>query len=114
MSERQANIFDAHLSEAAREEAIRRADFAAEEGWKMNAMRAIEIVARRRALFTTDAVWYVLERLTNYKPHEPRALGALMRKAVKQELIKPTDEHRMSTRVACHRRPLRVWQSRLK
>lgn len=55
--------------------------------------------------FTTDDIW----RLCNDRPREPRAMGAAMRHACKLGLCQPLKEWRLSTRPACHRRPLRVW-----
>lgn len=47
------------------------------------------------------------------RTHEPRALGALMREAARAGDIEATDAWALSERVACHRRPLRVWRSLL-
>ena len=71
------------------------------------AMAVIEHLARVRAEFTTDDVWPLLTTST----HEPRALGAVMRKAAKAGGIKRTDRVRKSSRVACHQRPIAVWES---
>jgi hypothetical protein len=44
-------------------------------------------------------------------PHEPRALGALMREAARNGLIEATDRVRPSERPQCHMNPKRVWRS---
>lgn len=68
---------------------------------------AVRVVALRREEFTTDAVWHVLKAT----PPEPRAMGAVMRKAVMEKMCVATDRTVLSTRPDCHRRPVRVWRS---
>lgn len=107
----QRNLFDAKASAEARDESIEKADRAARHDWAKAAEDAVRKLARRRAEFTTDDVWKLLEAYTGPTTHEPRALGAVMRRASGDGLIKATDRTALSTRVACHRRPVRVWRS---
>lgn len=81
----------------------------ADTDWKSEALAAIESLAMTRAEFTTDDVWAVLTTST----HEPRALGALMRRASRNGWIRRTDRVRISVRAACHKRPIAVWESAL-
>lgn len=107
MSER----FDEEASEAARDEAIDRVEGAMSDAWKAAACDAVDYVCRLRAEFTTDAVWAILDRSGTPAPPEPRAMGAIMRMAVRKGLCSSTDKTSKSVRVDCHRRDLRVWQS---
>lgn len=96
------------LAEAARDEAMARADGHADPLWRDAAMRVIRSLAASGAEFTTDEVWSALAR-SGHVTHEPRALGALMVQAGKAGIVKPTDRYRNSRRVECHARPVRVW-----
>jgi len=105
------DAFDADASRAARESAIATVDDAASEEWKEAAVAAVKYVCERRSQFTTDAVWFILDRAAIEAPNEPRAMGAVMRHAVSEGWCVVTDQTRKSVRVACHRRPLQVWKS---
>jgi hypothetical protein len=97
---------------AERDEALERVERNADDEWKQAAIDAVRWLAQRRTAFTTDAVWHVMRRdYQDAHTHEPRALGATMRKAAGLGLVEPTDEHRLSTNPDCHRRPKRVWRS---
>ena len=99
----------------ARDDAIARVDQAADPYWKQCAALALEYVAQRRDLFTTDAIWHVL---AHYYPdastHEPRAMGAVMLGAKRAGLIESTDRFVPSLRGVNHRQPTRVWRSLIK
>lgn len=91
-------------------DALLRVDEHADPDWKDVARDAIAFLATTRHEFTTDDVWAELDR-HSATTHEPRALGALMRKAARQRLIAPTDRYVTSTRAACHSRPVKVWRT---
>jgi hypothetical protein len=78
--------------------------------WQVDALAAIRQVAAAQPELTTDDVWRALGRDPDV---EGRAMGAAMRQAAKLGLIKRTDRTTKSARVACHRRDLRVWLSRI-
>ena len=99
--------FDVDRSEAARESAIAQVDAAAPDDWKAAAWKTVFSLATRMDKFTTDDVW----RALCYVPPEPRAMGAIMKRAAKKGIIEATGDFIQSVRVACHRRPLRVWRS---
>lgn len=92
----------------ARDEALGRVEANADERWKAEALAAVRHLARMLPEFTTDDVW---ARLGDSYPHEPRALGAVMKTAAAAGLIEPTDRIRTSHRPECHARPVRVWRS---
>lgn len=91
----------------AADQAIARAAANTDDGWNDLAYNAILSVARTTETFISDACW-----ATGLpEPHEPRALGGVMRRAARDGLIVGTDEFRPSRRVGCHAMPRRVWKS---
>lgn len=78
--------------------------------WKIEALAAVERLATIHDTFTTDAVWAVVTS----KTHEPRAMGSVMRTATKLGYVAPTEAYTPSLRKASHRRPVRVWESKIK
>jgi hypothetical protein len=99
-----ATLFDA---EEARDEAIARVERNAPEGWVQRAKEVTERVAASSFEFTTDDVWAALG---DDRPHEPRALGAVMKSMAKDGTIRTTGEYRKSSRTDCHARPVAVWR----
>lgn len=81
--------------------------------WLAAAMLAVRDLARHNDTFTTDQVWELLE-LDNVATHEPRAMGAVMRRASKDGLIEATGNYVKSARPECHARPVPVWSSRVR
>ncbi len=94
---------------AARDRAIDQVERGSGE-WQVDAIAAIRQVAAVQPELTTDDVWRALGRDPDV---EGRAMGAAMRTGAKLGLIKRTDRTTKSARVACHRRDLRVWVSRI-
>jgi len=101
-------VYDIELGHQAAEEGIERASEAADGGWKEAAFQAVERVALECQFFTTDDIWPLLE---GEYTHEHRAMGGVMRAASNASLCRITNQTAKSARVACHRRPLRVWRS---
>ena len=89
--------------------AIAAASAKADRAWLRAAMAAVRHLATVLDEFTTDHVWACLPN--DVRTHEPRAMGAVMRDAMKEGVIAPLDRYEMSTRPACHCRPVRVWKS---
>jgi hypothetical protein len=113
MSETQGtlvDIFNRAAAEEARDKALAAVERGAPEEWVTAALVAIRRVAATRKFFTTDDVW---ASLADAPTVERRALGALMRQACDRHWIEPTDRYEPSARVACHRRPVRIWCSLL-
>jgi hypothetical protein len=108
---RQRDLFDRPRAEQAREESIEQVSANADPAWKDSALEAVRSVALAHATFTTDDVWRALGKMP--EGAEPRAMGGIMRLAQSRGLCSPLLEHRLSARVSCHSRPLRVWQSLL-
>jgi len=107
-----AVIFDIKRGRELREEAISAVRKHAHEQWKKDAFTAVIAVALKHDEFTTDRVWKKLaEDCPDSYTHEPRAMGAIMRDAGKEEICIRTNRVEDSARVSCHLRPLAVWRS---
>lgn len=103
------NLLD--LIVAAREEAINRVDAHANPDWKHVAYVTAIRVATSRRFFTSEDVWDALSG--DVATHEPRAMGAVMRRLRKERIVEPTDQFITSTSPLGHGRPSRVWRSLL-
>lgn len=91
---------------------IRLAGLGADPDWYAAAIAVVRWLATRRHEFTTDAVWFVLDRLGGIPPTpEPRAMGHVMATCRRDGMIDRTNITANSTRDECHNRPLRVWRS---
>ena len=95
----------------ARDEAMDRVERAAAEHWKSNAYWAIRYVARVRETFTTDAIWWVLDKMEIPRPKEPRVLGPLMRSAVNDGVCERTDKYARTVQPQGNRRPIQIYKS---
>jgi hypothetical protein len=102
--------FFAKRGEELRDSGIQKADEHADPKWRRDALATVRRCAESRSLFTTDLVWEHMESET----HEPRAMGAVMLRAQKLGWIQPSENWELSRRPECHRRPIRVWRSRLR
>lgn len=92
-----------------KEDAIDRVEEAADEVWKYTALRAVKWRCKKGVNFTTDQIWADLESVAVVPPKEPRAMGAIMRKAVREGFIVATEKTVQSTKQSNHKRPVRVW-----
>lgn len=86
----------------------------ADPDWFHAAAWAIRWCALDSEAFTTDDVWNLLHEIAYPLPHEPRAMGAAMKRAQAAGVCTATDRTRVSHRPDCHARPVRVWQSHLR
>lgn len=82
--------------------------------FKLGTNASIEFIARGRDEFTTDAVWARNEQQGVPLPHDNRAMSGAMGIAKAAEWIEPTDRFVPTQRKQAHRRPIRVWRSRIK
>jgi hypothetical protein len=95
---------------AARDEAIERVGENANAAWKERAYQAVLRAARTREDFTTDDVWEFLD--ADDRPHEPRAMGAIMQDAKRAGVIEAVrGAVRQSEHATCHARPKQVWKA---
>lgn len=95
-----------------RDRGMKQAESNALERWKKLAIESIEKLARRQQFFTTDDVWEHLE-MSGCSTHENRAMGSMMRKACNEGWILATDNYIPTRRPDAHRRPVRVWESKI-
>ena len=102
---------DAALADAAKQEAIDRADYATNPLWRDRALAAVQAVAESTPEFTTDLVWLELSKSDGMSTGERRAMGPVMIEAVKRGWCRPTDRFKLSDRKECHRNPKRVYVS---
>jgi hypothetical protein len=103
----QDSIFDTAAALAATDEAIERAGDHADGNWSARALEAVRRVALRKSTFIVDEVWHELGE----EPAEPRAMGAVMRRAADAGIIIATADWQASERVTAHRNPRKIWQS---
>ena len=92
--------------------AVERVGENANPEWLRAAHLCVIDVARVMPTFTTDDVWERVS-LLGVTTHEPRAMGAAIRRAVKDGVCAATPAYERSSRVECHARPVRVWRSLL-
>lgn len=102
-----------HLAgEEAREEALARVEASADPDWMEACLQIGRELADEMDAFTTDHIW---ERLPDdARTHEPRAMGAVMRSLSDLGVIERTDRTVNSHRPECHRRPVRLWRSKIR
>lgn len=92
---------------AARDEALARVEEHADPDWKDTARRIILAISAGGE-FDTDHVWKGLAA-AGVTTHEPRALGAVMRRLATEGEIRKAGTYRPSTRAECKARPIAVW-----
>ena len=107
----QPSLFDEPLAIALAEQAIEQVGLNAGQLWAKEAYKVVILLSMNRMDFTTDHVWEWMNDLhPTLTTHEPRAMGAIMRRASQSRLCVPTERYINSMRPECHRRPLRVWK----
>lgn len=102
---------DREAAEEAREEALERVEAGAESkapGWMDLALALLKRRAEHQRTLTSEDLWEELPQ-----PPEPRAMGAVFRKAQVMGWIETTPQYVPGTRPTSHGRPVRVWRSRI-
>lgn len=80
---------DLDAAREARDQAVQRVDDNADAAWKDLAYRAVRFVALSHERFTSDAIWAALDSHPEHvPPREPRALGPVILRAVRDGLIR--------------------------
>lgn len=108
----QGDLLDLVAAIQARDEAVRRVGLHADPEWVEHTLHVIWCLAVAHDEITTDDIWGTIGEVA--ATHEPRALGAVMKKAAAKGWVSPTDRYRPSARPACHARPVRIWQSHIR
>lgn len=103
------SLWDPQPAAAARDEALARVESHSPH-WRVFADLAVRAVARRQTRLSSEDVWRELDRQGVPRPPEPRALGVVMRKAIREELIRP-DGWTTSTDPKSHADPMRLYRS---
>lgn len=106
MTDEQPPLFDVEAGNAAMAEGMRRVERHADPEWKHRAYAAGVYLSRNRDEFTADDFWALVE-----KPREPRALGPVLRRLVKDGHCEATGEIRRSLIPVHHRAPVRVYRA---
>jgi hypothetical protein len=70
--------------------------------------KAIRKTARQFTAFIIDDVW---KNMPDVRADDNRAMGAAIRRAVREGVIVATDDYRPSEQPQCHANPRRIWQS---
>ena len=94
--------------------ALRKVEAHADPAWLDIATFGVKQLAVTQDVFTTDEVWEWLDRNTPLRPHEPRAMGAVMKKVAAEGVIEASGLYQQSAREECHNRPVMIWRSRLR
>ena len=77
--------------------------------WREIARKAIIALAQMRPSLTSDDVWDYLERVAQMPVHDNRALGPVLSRMHREQLIEPTGHYEPSRRRHCA--PIRVWRA---
>lgn len=102
-------LWDLAAAREARDEALERVHDAP---WASFAWPALEAVARRQAVVTSDDLWKELDRRGIPRPIEGRAAGPVMLRGVREGLIQPLG-FTTGTNRKHHGDVMRTYQSRL-
>jgi len=82
--------------------------------WRTEAERALRAAAAAYWNLTSDDVWALLRVEGISAPPEPRAMGPVMMAGVRKGWIEPTDQVRTGSHSPNHKRPQRVYRSRIR
>ena len=105
------STFNLEPGAAERDQAIEQVTAHAETDFIVVGRMAVEMCCFTLPRFTIDDVWALIP--DDIKPHEPRAMAAIMKYAEKKQWINPLAEFRASERKEAHRGPKRLWHSLL-
>ncbi len=83
----------------------------ADPEWYSLALQAAKDCALSIDSFTSDDVWNLLDSRKAPIPHEPRAMGAVLKDLADMGRITATGDWRVSKRRVCHGRPMMVWRA---
>ncbi len=103
------SAFNLEPGAAERDQAIEQVRANAKADFIAVGRMAVEMCCFTLPQFTTDDVWALIP--ADNKPHEPRAMAAIMKYAEKKHWINPLAEFRASERKEAHRGPKRLWHS---
>lgn len=102
-------LWSAAAAREARDEALERV---ADPPWQSFAMQALQTVAQREPVVTSDMVWMQLDAMGIPRPLEARAMGPVMVAAVRSGLLEPLG-YTQGTNPKHHADIQRTYRSRL-
>ena len=105
----QSNLFSITDAIRARNEAIDLAEAGRTKLWREHALEAVRRCAQEHQFLTADDVWQHLA--PRQRKGESRAMGAIMRHAVREGWIAGTNEFVHSARVTSHAARVMKWRS---
>jgi hypothetical protein len=105
--------FDVATGRALKRIGMDRVERACNPAWWLFMMQCVKAIAQRKEHFTTDDLEWVRQKLNGPGTPEKRAFGPLMMVAKNMGICEPTERWEPSRQYACHRRPMRVWHSRI-
>lgn len=100
------------LIDQQRDEAIQRVNAHADPDWKDTAYATGYRIASCQESLLSEDIWQALSD-QGVHTHEPRAMGAVMRRLHADKVIQPTDQFVKSPSPLGHGRPSRIWKSLL-
>ena len=89
--------------------ALQQVEENANDEWLETAFAVVEFLAQTGRTFTSDDVWELMAH-KDVTTHEPRAMGAVLRKAAKLKLIHPTGGYVKTRRAVAHSRAIAQWK----
>jgi hypothetical protein len=81
--------------------------------WTVAAMDRLFVFARKHKAFTCEMVRAYAEKAFLSTPPDKRAWGRVMQRAAAEGWIESTNLHVTARDKTVHRRPVRVWKSRI-
>jgi hypothetical protein len=110
MTTTQQSLFDIQLADTLKENGINQVEQNANQQWLDEAFKIVEMLSVEPFAFTSDDVWELLNELhPDLDTHNHSAMGAVFRKASKQNLCVPTGQYVKSKRPSAQGRELKVW-----
>lgn len=109
-----SEVLDSQSANANRDNALQQVEANANQEWTELVLQIIKLLANEKDEFTSDDVWQKLSDYPNITTHQPSAMGAMFRTALRLQFIASTDKFVSSQRPVSHSRPIRVWESKLK
>lgn len=103
---------DLAAAREARDQAIERVEKAANEEFKLVMYRCIVWVARQQHEFISDDLWNAMARhYPDVTTSEPRVMGSLLRKAVREDICEKTGRYRTGRRRAANATDQPIYRS---
>lgn len=82
--------------------------------WKEKARYCLELICENRSEFTSDTLWQYMDAMyPNVSTKNHSAMGAIICRAAKDGLCRPTGHYIPSVRKSAHKRKIGVWESKL-